>query len=376
MQLLRTSAPMAIGLLSIAAALPAQQKRAFQLSDWYKLTTVSAPAMSPDGGHIAFTVQTVNERDNKYHREVWVVPSAGGEPRRYTSPGTESSNPRWSPDGKVLMFTSQRPGGRGNTWMLRMDQPGGEAYQDDRYPRIGSVPSNLTFSVWTEGDSMPSDSARRANDAYARMQPMARPPYGAVTKPADAARFDGRHVYDMRYKNNNSGFVPGPREARRWNPAQIWLQRFDGTPKRRLTNTRYSHRNATVSPDGQWVAFVAEANLRPDSVVDMERDSIAQLPYDAARDELERNESDIYVIPVAGGTPRKVASHMGSEGSLAWSPDSRRIAFVAAPARTKNDRIYVVNVAGGTPENLLGDWQYEPQAIEWNANGITFTAAI
>src|SRR5688572_26202611 len=253
--------------LLLAPALGAQGKRAFALADWYKLTTLSAPAMSPDGSRIAFTVQTVNERENKYHREVWVVPTTGGSPQRFTSPGTESTNPRWSPDGKLLLFTSQRPGGKGNSWMLRMDQPGGEAFQDEKYPRLGSLPASNAFSVWTEGDSLPSDSARQANDPFARMQPMARPPYGAITKPTDPARFDGRHVYDMTYKNNNSGFVPGAREARRWNPAQIWVQAFDGTARKRITSTRYAHRSVAVSPDGQWIAFVADAQLRPDSVV-------------------------------------------------------------------------------------------------------------
>src|SRR3712207_420678 len=90
----------------------ARAGRAFTPTDWYKLTTLSAPAMSPDGNRIAFTVQTVNERENKYHREVWVVASAGGAPARYTSPSAESSNPRWSPDGKYLFFTSNRPGGK------------------------------------------------------------------------------------------------------------------------------------------------------------------------------------------------------------------------------------------------------------------------
>ena len=37
-----------------------------------------------------------------------------------------SSAPRFSPDGKYLFFTSTRPGGRGPTWALRLDQPGGE----------------------------------------------------------------------------------------------------------------------------------------------------------------------------------------------------------------------------------------------------------
>lgn len=383
----------AIATLCVASSLAAQSQRAFTLSDWYKLTTVSSPAMSPDGSRIAFQVQTVNEKDNKYHREVWVVSTAGGEAQRFTSPSTESSNPRWSPDGKYLVFTSQRPGGKGNTWMLRMDQPGGEAFQSENYPRGTSVPSDRRFAAWSDADSASADSARRAActersecDPFAKMQPMARPPYGAVTKPLDPARFDGRHVYDMRYKSNNDGFVPGAREARRWRPAQIWVQAFDGTPKRKLTDTRYSHRNVSVSPDGQWVAFTADPQLRSDSLVDLERDSIARLPYDRKRDDVDRNDVDVYVIPIAGGTggpggtggtPRKVSSFLGNEGGVTWSPDSKRIAFVGAPGRTKSARLYVVNVSGGTPENVLGDWRYEPQNVTWLSSGaIALTAAV
>ena len=365
-------------LSCVAAAVNAQApKRAFQLADWYRLATVSTPAMSPDGSRIAFTVQTVNEKDNKYHREVWVVPTAGGAPVRFTSPSTESSNPRWSPDGKLLLFTSQRPGGRGNTWMLRMDQPGGEAYQDEAYPRAGSVTADGKLAVWAEADTVARDTTRQNGDAFGRMLPMARPPFGSITKPEDPARFDGRHILDMRYKGNNEGFIPGAREARSWRPAQIYVQGFDGSAKRRVTNARYSHRNVTVSPDGQWVAFVADSRLRPDSVVDVERDSLAKLPYDKKRDEVDRNEADIYILPIAGGTPRKVADFLGAEGNLAWSPDSKRLAFISPPGRVKSDRVYIVSAAGGTPENLLGNWQYEPASIDFLPDGtIGLTAAI
>jgi len=352
-----------------------QARRAFQLADWYKLSALSTPALSPDGSRIAFTVQTVNERDNKYHREVWVVASAGGTPARFTSPSTESSNPRWSPDGKLLIFNSQRPGGRGPTWMLRMDQPGGEAYQDDGYPRAGSVPADMKFSVWAEADSVVRDTSVRRDDPFGRMPPMARPAFGAITKPTDPARFDGRHIVDMRYKGNNEGFIPGPREAREWRPAQIHVQGFDGSSKRKITNTRYTHRSVTASPDGQWVAFVADERLRPDSVVAMEADSLAQLPYDKKRDDVDRNTTDIYMIPIAGGTPRKVASFFGGEGNLVWSPDSKRLAFIASAGRTKSDRLYVVPVAGGTPENLLGNWQYEPATVDWLADGSMLVSA-
>src|SRR6185436_12874188 len=105
------------------------------------------------------------------------------------------------------------------------------------------------------------------------------------------------------------------------------------------------------------------------SVVDLERDSIARLPYDKKRDDIDRNDFDVYVIPIAGGTPRKVASFFGDEGGLTWSPDSKRLAFVASPSRVKSDRLWVVNVAGGTPENLLGTWKYEPGAVSWDTDG-------
>jgi dipeptidyl aminopeptidase/acylaminoacyl peptidase len=366
----------AVTTLAMPIALLGQQtaKRAFTPADWYKLTTLSTPALSPDGARVAFTVQTINEHDDKYHREVWVVAAAGGEAMRFTSPSTESSNPRWSPDGKYLIFTSNRAGGHGPTWMLRMDQPGGEAFQLASYPRGTSFPTDGRIAVWSEADSTTGDSATRRDDPYAKMPPMARPPYGAITRPLDPSRFDGRHVYDLRYKSNDLGFLPGPRDARRWRPAQIWVQAFDGSPKRAITDTRYSHRDVVVSPNGQWVAFVADAQLRPDSVVELERDSLARLPYDRKRDDVDRNDVDVYVLPIAGGTPHKVATWMGTEQDVVWSPDSKRLAFIGRPGRMKSARVYITEACTdrndcGTPENILGSYRYEPETIEWLADG-------
>jgi dipeptidyl aminopeptidase/acylaminoacyl peptidase len=341
--------------------------RAMTLSDWYRVTNLSAPAVSPDGKRIAVTVTTAKESENRRHSEVWVVNSAGGEPQRWTSPSTESSNPRWSPDGKYLFFTSQRPGGRGNTWAIRLDEPSGEAAQVDAYPS-GSMPASGTFAVFSEPARV--DSTPRAGaDPFARMQPMARPTYEAITRPADPSRFDGKHVTDMRYKVNGAGYVPGARTAQTWRPAQLFRQSVGDSAKKQLTNTKYSHRSPTVSPDGRWIAFVADAGLRPDSVTGMERDSVAKLPYDKSRDEAVRNDVDLYVIGIDGGTPRKLTEWTGAESEFAWSPDSRTIAFVGTPSRTKSSRVYLIDVAGGTPRNLLGDWQFEPTGIEWLKSG-------
>lgn len=347
--------------------------RAFTPADWYRLTNVSSPAMSPDGRFVAFTVTTVKEEANRRHSEVWMVPVEGGEPIRLTSPGTESSNPRWSHDGAYLFFNSRRDGGEGSTWALRMDRPyTGEAIQLEDYPE-GSIPANGAFAVSTgprsggDEDEGGEEGADR-DDPFRRMQPMARPPLESITEPLDPARFDGRHIVDFPYKANGRGFVPNRREPRTWEASQIWVQNFGDTARTMITDAVYSHRSATVSPDGRWIAFTADPEMRPDSVIQAERDSIAKLPYDAERDEAPRNDADIFVIPRAGGEPRRITSMNGSEGRIAWSPDSRRIAFVSGLARTSNNKLWVIDLEGGEPRDLTEGWQYEPQSIEWASN--------
>ena len=360
-----------LALFLAPLALPAQ--RAMQPNDWHRLTTLSQPAISPDGKVVAFTVTTVNERENKRHQEVWVVPTAGGEPVRYTAPATESSNPSFSLDGKYLLFSSQRPGGSGPTWSIRMDVPSGEATQLTDYP-TGSWSRDGRFAVFSSAPipdtsvAGPSAAGARDADPYGRMQPMARPPFGAITKPVDPARFDGRQITDARYKANGQGFLPGPREARVIRPLQLFTQ-TPGAKRVALTNTAYSHRSPVVSPDGKWIAFVADVDLRADSTVQAITDSLSRLPYDAARDEVDRNDSDIYVIPVAGGTPRKVATLGGAESDLTWSPDGRRLAIIRRPGRVKQAHIGVLNVATGQVTPLAPGWRYEPASLDWLPSG-------
>jgi dipeptidyl aminopeptidase/acylaminoacyl peptidase len=384
---------LALLLVTPLATLPAQG-RAFTPADWYRLRTVSQPALSPDGRQVAFTVTTVDPSQNRRHQELWLVGTQpGAEPRRLTAPAFESSAPRWSADGRVLYFNSTRPGGQGNTWAFRMDEPG-EAVQLPAAPS-GDTPKNRAFVVFAaaagaetpaagpggqggRGGGGGGRGAAAAGATGANTPAIARPPFDAITKPLDQSRFDGMHITAQRYKANGQGFLPSPAApAPTPRPQQIFSQALDGSPRQQLTTTAYSHRNVRVSPDGKWIAFTADARLRPDSVVRAEADSVAKLPYDRAREEDPRNTDDIYVMPVAGGAPRKVAQLMGTEGSLAWSPDAKRLAFSLSESRTSNSKLMVIDVAGGAPKDILGGWRYEAGSFDWlNNNELTYTATI
>ena len=362
----QTPATPAAPTAQVSPAVP----RAMQPNDWHRVIQLATPALSPDGKRVAFTVTTVIEKENKRHAEIWVANTAGGDPVRWTSPGLESSNPRWSDDGKFLYFVSNRPGGRGVNWAIRLDEPGGEAFQPDSIPGAKMQPRDKSFAVTVATDSTGGERGA---------QSLSVPPVGAITQPIDQARFNGRQIVNFPYKANGTGFIVstgvqgstrgGRGGAAGSRPTQIFIQGKGETKHTPITSTAYSHSDVAVSPDGKWIAFTADAQLRSDSLVRATDDSIAKLPYDRMRDEAPRNDADIYVISSAGGAPRKVAALAGTESQISWAPDSKRIAFLARSGRYKNSALYVIDAAGGAPQNLTNGWQYEPNTFNWLSNG-------
>ena len=73
------------------------------------IRSVGRPAVSPDGRHIAFTVSRADTDANKGRSQLWVAPADGSEPPRPLTEGVKGdAEPAWSPDGRLLAFTSHR----------------------------------------------------------------------------------------------------------------------------------------------------------------------------------------------------------------------------------------------------------------------------
>jgi dipeptidyl aminopeptidase/acylaminoacyl peptidase len=99
-----------------------------EASDYFEFSRLSHPAVSPAGERVAYVQQTpVSETE--YEATVYVAPTDGGEPKRFTVEEGMDSEPTWSPSGDRIAFVSTRGASdeRPQLWVVPTD--GGEAEQ-------------------------------------------------------------------------------------------------------------------------------------------------------------------------------------------------------------------------------------------------------
>src|SRR5262245_20955434 len=160
--LLATSASSAQGPKESSAYPNEREKHTITPEDVLTIRELNDINLSPDGKKIAFVVNEPN--DPKKPREprasnIWVVPGDGREVPRPMIPGLSSANtPRWSPDGRMLAFLSDRGGLQANAdnstqiYLLRIGEQTGE--------RLTSVPGGVEQYEWSRDGRMIAFIAR------------------------------------------------------------------------------------------------------------------------------------------------------------------------------------------------------------------------
>ena len=187
-------------------AMPTRSLPSFRPADLSRELLIGAVSISPDGANVAYTRREV--RDGKDLTSIWVVPFAGGRPRRLTHHPGSDSQPTFSPDGRTLAFLSDRHESTNQLHVLPLD--GGEALRLTEFKHgvaeVAWLPDGRRLAVLAHDDTSPiragerdkgEPTARRA--APRRLAPRHRGPAGASgARPPGAGRRWSHEAADAR----------------------------------------------------------------------------------------------------------------------------------------------------------------------------------
>jgi dipeptidyl aminopeptidase/acylaminoacyl peptidase len=367
----------AIPLASATAAqTPAQPApshgRPLIIEDFYRLRTVGAPELSPDGRWVAFTVSTRVEATNGETAEVWLVPSDGsGAARRVSREGWSARSLQWTPQGRLQFVADAR--------LRRVDPAfpdsvvdggaaGGSPERASSERLVYPPDSNgwhavvRDMAVPKREATLPSEFERRHESRFKgsqfdwldfqrdgqpfpvpnRTDPTLNPPQEIFARNGTAelqlTRL-GLRPANVAWDRGATRLVftadSGYRDERRYGASQVFTVTRDGAVRRLTTDNDVNHTNARFSPDGRWILYTRQ--LSTDAVIRRKLD--------------HGGATDLAVIPAGGGAERVLTSDWDYLPSNAvWSRDGRSIYFTGGIGGTVH--LFRVSPDGGAVEQV------------------------
>ena len=273
----------------------------------YHLTGERGISMS----YIAFTSQVGK------HKEIFVADVLGKKIKQLTRHKNLAVSPKFSPDGKLLAYTSYHPGN-----------------------------PNLYITNWQEAKITTAISRRPGLNLAPAWSP------------------DGKTMVITLSMDNNP---------------DLYLINTKGTIISRLTQNTGINVSPTWSPDGKHIAFVSDRSGTPQIyVMNIKTKAVRRITFQG-NDNTEPSWSpdgewitysglfeshyQIFIIKPEGGKPLQLTWYRDDHESPSWSPDGRQIVFSRSH---KNDKDICTVFKNGTGFRILFRLEGHQASPEWS----------
>jgi Tol biopolymer transport system component len=346
--------------------------------------------VSPDGKTVAFDLMG----------DIYTMPITGGKATKITTGMAFDTHPRFSPDGKKILFTSDKSGSD-NIWWMDLEKKDTVQVTKDK-------DQNFFSASWTpDGEYIVGARGRRNIKLYlyhrnggAGIEMIEKPEKLKTIDPAVSP--DGRYIY---YSERTGGWNYNAQLPQ----YQIGVLDRDNGKIRTITSRYGSAFTPTLSRDGKWLVYGTRFETKTGLMLrDLQTGEERWLAYPVQRDEQESiapmgvlpamsftpdNKAvlasyggKIYRIPVDGGAASEipidvdVKLELGPQLSFKYpiedvkelvatqirdgvpSPDGKKLAF------TVLNRLYVMDVPNGTPRRLT-TFDFTEAQPAWSPDG-------
>ena len=295
----------------------AQTKTNWSPEQCLKLKNITAVRVSPDGNKILYTVREAVMTDDRseYVNQVWMCNADGSNAIQLTKGDKNSSNPKWSPDGKWIAFTSLRDS-KTNLYILPVG--GGEA------EKVTDVKSSVGNYEWSHDGKMIAfimiDAAGDKEDK-------------------DKKAKNDWHYMDEEVKQNRLYI--------------LWPDKKDTAGKymqKKLTNENYNVNGFDWSADGKSIVY----------------------GYGKSPEVNDNVYSDIAMVDIESGNVKSIATTAAGETNPLFSPDGKYIAYYCTtdPVDWSGpDHATIYSLADGKSWRLKATPDESGAIIGWTPDG-------
>ncbi|MEA1887499.1 MAG: S9 family peptidase [Bacteroidota bacterium] len=306
------------------------------------LKRAGGPVISPDGKHVLFTVTQTDWKNNRYDTEIWISKDGKKTFQLTNNQEGSNSNPKWSPDGKWIAFTSSK-GNKNQIYAINTE--GGEAFPVTREKNgVGNFewsPDGKRIAFTVQEDTEKEDKKREER-------------YGSYAVEDEEYKLTKLMVID--FDTDYLEFFPLPcyekDSLKKEQLCQDWPE-----PEALVDSVDYTLTSFEWSPDGKMIVF----NHQPDPLIN------------------SSFKSDISILYTDTKKRATLVANPGSDRFIDWSPDSKSILYTSDVDNTTsnyymNSRYFRIDIDGKNKKELGKDFDENLSGLIWTDKGIYATA--
>jgi dipeptidyl aminopeptidase/acylaminoacyl peptidase len=355
-------------LASSVLAQPASQKHAFTFEDMMKFKRVGAPVPSPDGKWVVFDCEDVDLAANKKTSHLWIVPASGpaAAGRRLNPTPNHEERPRFSPDGKRLIWTSKATDPT-QIWMCDFDSNAGQLVGKPH--QVTSISTGADGAIWSpDGKNIVFVSAvypdckddlcnKQRDEELKKSKVKAKIFTRLLYRHWNAfTEFKRSHLFviDANARADSAGETPAGPTGKMpvLPPRDLTPGDHDVPPFSLGGQDMYA-----ISPDGQEVAYTSNI------------------------DEVEATSTnnEIFIVPINGGAPQKISTSPGADTTPLYSPDGKYLAWRSqARAGFEADkwRLLVQDRQSGKTRDLTEKFDRSMGSFTWKSDSELIVFAV